>query len=757
MMNLITDPISASRRIKTLFFLACFLFAGFSSLQGDQVVITLKGHLGKEEIAKADAILKEASNGEPQRLIIEVNSTSGNLKDVLEFVKSIYALKAEKRAAVIVYIQENAIGPAAVIPFLADELYISFFVSWGDIPLGSEEILPTNILRNSVRSIISPDHANRPLLNLMAAAMTDPSLQIVDDGGWKIKTGDDFPVISAAGEALVVNHNQLKELGLISGTMSPSSFHSKFELADSKEEETAEPSLAVSQKDFDLELGEHLKFDAKGPNSIGLIQITNKKEAISQSTWIYVKNALDYYKENPPKMIILELNTPGGEVFSAQKISDALKEFDTQYDIPIVAFINNWAISAGAMLAYSCRFITLSKDASMGAAEPVNIGEGGQMVTASEKVNSALRADFANRARFFDRNPDIAEAMVDKDIILVERYGKIIRLNSEDQIRASVANPDVIISAKGKLLTLNAEEMIEYGVADLVIPPEKLQLITAAEKEKGKWPASKMLLFQYSFFQGIPGAEIDLYQMDWKTKLLALLSMPVVSSLLFLGMLLGFYVEINSPGFGFPGSIALLCLFLIILSSFALEAADFLEIILLLVGVVFIALDLFLIPTFGILGVIGVVFFFIGLFGIMLPGIGSIDFELDTQTFNAAGQVFVRRLAWLCGTLVVGVLLIALMGRYVMPSFSGFRRFTLVGHEETSNEGYFAGIDPKTLPQPGSEGEVMATLRPSGKVLIKDGVYDAITFGEILERGTPIVVVSREGSVLVVEKDLKKR
>lgn len=453
--------------------------------------------------------------------------------------------------------------------------------------------------------------------------------------------------------------------------------------------------------------------------------------------------------------MILELNTPGGEVFAAQKISDALKELDTQYNIPVVAFINNWAISAGAMLAYSCRFITVTKDASMGAAEPIQAGEGGKMVTASEKVNSALRTDFANRAGFFDRNSDIAEAMVDKDIILVKRFGKIVRLDNEEQIRTSGPNPDDIITAEGKLLTLSTGEMMEYGVADILLSPTKTEFITEQEQEKGQWPASKMLLFQSPFFKKIPNAVVDLYKMDWKTRFLALLAKPAVSSLLFLGMLIGFYVEINSPGFGFPGSVALLCLFLIVLASFALEVANILEVVLLLVGLVFIALDLFLIPTFGMLGIVGVIFFFIGLFGMMLPGVGAIDFEFDTQTFNAAGQAFIKRLAWLCGTLVVGVIAIALMARYLMPSFKGFQRFVLAGHEETAMEGYIAGLDPSKLPQPGSKGEVMATLRPAGKVLIGDEIYDTITIGEFIEKGTPIVVVKLDGSVIVVDKDLE--
>ena len=85
----------------------------------------------------------------------------------------------------------------------------------------------------------------------------------------------------------------------------------------------------------------------------------------------------------------------------------------------------------------------------MGAAEPLTM-EGQKMEVASEKVNSALRADFANRASFFGRNPHIAEAMVDKDIILVLREGAIVRLDSDDQIHKG-DHPDQVISPKGKL------------------------------------------------------------------------------------------------------------------------------------------------------------------------------------------------------------------------------------------------------------------------------------------------------------------
>lgn len=708
-------------------------------------VVLLEGYLGKEEVKKAEKSIKGIDD---DQIVIILNSSSGDLASVLEFAKTLYAIKAEKGIKVIVYIDQNAVGPAAVIPFVADQLSISYFASWGDIPLGSDDAIPTNLLRNTVRSLISPKINNLQTWEVIASAMTDPGIEVVDQDGWKI--GGKGTVISSFDETLVINHNQMVQLGLVKEVISPLDFRKQFQ--EQKKAEFIDEDVEVKSPELSARLEKAISFDKEGKNVVGLIRVDNKNSQISQATWIYVKSALDYYKKVKPSFIILELNTPGGEVFASQKISDALKEMDTQHDIPVVAFINNWAISAGAMLAYSCRFISVTKDASMGAAEPVFAGEGGKMETAPEKINSALRTDFANRAAFFDRNPDIAEAMVDKDIILVFRHGKVLRLDSDEKIRTKGPSLDEVITTKGKLLTLNAEDLMKYGVADMKLKPSKREIITDAERTSGKWPASKMLLFQEPFFKQIPNAVVDEYQMDWKTRFLSLLSSPAVASLLFLGMMIGFYVEINSPGFGFPGSVGLMCLFMIILSSFALEVANTLELILLLVGVVFIALDLFLIPTFGILGIVGVIFFFMGLFGMMLPGIENVDFEFDTQTFNAAGEVFVQRLAWLCGSLVVAIIGMGLLGRYVLPAFSGFQPLILAGNEESRENGYVAGADPKSLPKPGTKGEVLATLRPAGKVVIGDEIYDAITPGGYIEKGEPIEVVQLDGSVIVVNK-----
>jgi len=734
-----------------LFFMACLCVCQY--LSAEAKVIALRGYLGPEKLQEVDKSIHDSVQRKLDALIFEVDSTSGDLKKVMETVRSVYDLKAAHGFKVIVYIENNAVGPSAIFPFLSDELYVSPIVSWGHIPLGTDEAMSTNLLRSKVASLISESNPHSALLKTVAAGMCDPNLLIVYDKGLRVVAEKDAnvgEVVSGKGQTLILNRNQLSGLHLIESSMTVEAFREKFEPSETKLLKA--PIVEEAVPGLDKSLLEHIKFSETGNNTIGYISIDNRTSAISESTWIYIKGALDYYKKHNPAFIILKLNTPGGEVFAAQKISDELHQIDTQYNIPVIAYIDNWAISAGALIAYSCRYIAAVKDASMGAAEPVIMGEGGEMKSASEKVNSAIRTDFANRARFFDRNSDIAEAMVDKDIILVLRHGKVMKVDNETQIKSKGPDPDRVISPKGKLLTLNAQELLEYGVADMVLPPAKLSPITDAELSTGAWPFSKELLSAQPFLAKIPNAVIDQYKMDWKSRFFAILATPMVSSLLMLGMLMGLYTEFTTPGFGIAGVVGLTCLMLIIISNLSLEIANWLEVVLMLIGVSMILIEIFVFPTVGILAVIGALFFFGGLIAVMLPEIGSVQFEYNTQTFNAAGDEFVRRLAWLSGTMIIAFLLMALMGRFITPKIASFSRLVLTGNEQDASKGYIAGEEPKDLPQSGVFGEVFSTLRPAGKVLIGDRIYDAVTDGSYIEKGERIVVDKLDGSVIVVNR-----
>ncbi len=454
------------------------------------------------------------------------------------------------------------------------------------------------------------------------------------------------------------------------------------------------------------EFSPSIPYNPEGPNPVGYLKI-EKDRGIDQSTYLYVKFALEEFKKKKVPFIVLHLNTPGGEVFASMKISELLHKIDSEDHIPVVAFIDNWAISAGAMLAYSCRYIGTVKNGSMGAAEPVIAGAEGKMESASEKVNSALRAEFANLASYYGRNPWLAEAMVDKDLVVVRRKGEIIKLDGEHLIRPS----DQILSKPGKLLTLNAQQLIDYGVADFAVASA---------------------LTQEPFFANIPQLNLVTYE-NWKVTFFSVLSHPLIASLLMMGLLLGIYMEVQHPVFGFAAILSLSCLCLIVLSAFADHAIHVLEVILLIAGLLLLLIEVFLIPGFGVTGVLGIILMLVGILTLMTPRLPTISLS-----WNFAGEQILERMAYLAAAVIATAILIATLGRRAALKSP----FIL---KESQPE-----VLPSLFPPVGAAGEAFTQLRPSGKVRIDGQLYDAISEREFIEKSAPIIILRQEGNKIVV-------
>ena len=120
-----------------------------------------------------------------------------------------------------------------------------------------------------------------------------------------------------------------------------------------------------------------------------------------------------------------------------------------------------------------------------------------------------------------------------------------------------------------------------------------------------------------------------------------------------------------------------------------------------------------------------------------------------TMTLNAAGEVFIERLAWLSGTFLIGCLILVLLARYLTPKVAVFGKFILKGNEQ---DGYVAVENLKSLPKKGANGKAATTLRPAGKVVIDDILYDAMSAGFLIEKGESITVVGIDGGTLLVTK-----
>lgn len=496
-------------------------------------------------------------------------------------------------------------------------------------------------------------------------------------------------------------------------------------------------SLAGS---LDTDLKEHIHDLEDNKTTIGWIDVP-KDSQINQSTFINIKLSLEDFVKNKASFIILNLDTPGGEVFSAMKISKLLKEFDQNHSIPIVAYINDWAISAGALLAYSCRYIAVMPTSSMGAAAPITVGSSGQMEMAPEKIKSALRSEFANVAVYYGRNPFIAEAMVDDDIILIEDNGVIKKGEPDDKN---------VILQKGKLLTLNASQLMDYGVADFKVVPNKSNIVTAKEKKQGFWPGEKSAVLSQSYLKTLPNPEIITYS-NWRITFFSILSSPVVSSILMMGLVLGFYLEASSSGFGVMGSIAVGCLALILLNSFAVQSIQFLELIFLVSGIVLLLVEVLFIPGFGVIGVIGGILALIGLGLLIIPGLSGVEFfkegfgpiEIDYLLY---------RLVYFAGALILSVILLLILARLFKRKI--FEHSPLIlKSEQNVSEGYVASIDK--MPLVDDEGFTESRHNPSGISYINGIRFHTTSYdGCLIDKGVPIHVKEIKGNKILI--DVKK-
>ncbi len=472
---------------------------------------------------------------------------------------------------------------------------------------------------------------------------------------------------------------------------------------------------------------------------IGYLKIGDK-QPISESTWIYVKTTLDELKKRNPLFILVHIDTPGGEVIACEKIGLELRRLAKTDGIPTVAYIDHWALSGGALVAYNCQFIYVAEGAVMGAATPVLQGAQGKMEIAPEKIISALRADFSSAAQAFGRNEWLAQAMVDADLFVVQQNGEIVSIDPEEEQEG-----DVVVSSPGKLLTLTYQELAEYGVAEGILFPKH------SKSSQSTWPFAQEPLSEEPFFAQYADLQVESPSPSWPVKILAWLSLPAISSILFFGVLVGGYIELQAPGMSWPGAIALFCLCLLGVSSFSLDALNWLELALVGIGVLLICLEVFVIPGFGIPGILGGVCLFVGLILLALPSLSWLGEYLETGAYASQFTELTYRIIGLLAACVAAAIAGALVLRWFASPRA--RKLQIVSYgEQKREEGFEASGGGLNLSLLGKQGEVEMVLRPSGYVRIDNTLYAAQSLGGFVEKGAKVEVIEVRGKSVIVEE-----
>ncbi|GBD88364.1 hypothetical protein BMS3Abin03_02299 [bacterium BMS3Abin03] len=235
-------------------------------------------------------------------------------------------------------------------------------------------------------------------------------------------------------------------------------------------------------------------------------------------------------------------------------------------------------------------------------------------------------------------------------------------------------------------------------------------------------------------------AEVVTVHSNWAEGVVRFLNNPVVSSILIMIGFFGLIAEIKSPGWGVPGTAGLIALTLFFGSSYILELASILEILMFIGGVVLIILEIFVIPGFGIAGISGIILVIVSLF---LSLVGSEPF-FDMDSIS---QAIVQLSTSLLGALI----LIFILAKF-LPKTSVFKRFVLSVEEKTEH-GFVSRPNSKDLV--GAEGIAVTTLRPAGTVEIEGKRIDVVTESEYIEQGKKVRVTEVDGMKIIV-RELKK-
>ena len=438
------------------------------------------------------------------------------------------------------------------------------------------------------------------------------------------------------------------------------------------------------------------------PDTAKVIQF-DMAEDVGPALWIKTQKAFELAQHDSADMILIHMNTYGGAVVDA----DSIRTKILNSTIPVVAFIDNNAASAGALIAIACDKIYMRKGASIGAATVVN--QSGSAMP--DKYQSYMRGIMRSTAEAhgcdtiingpdttfkWKREPQSAEAMVDPDVFIAH------------------------LIDTGKVLTFTANEAISHGYCDGLAEtiPDVLKLV------------------------GRPNAVITEYRPSGLDKTLGWLMNPALQGLLIMAIIGGIYFEMQSPGIGFPSVIAVAAAVLYFAPLYIEGLAAHWEIALFVLGIILIIIELFAFPGFGVCGISGIV---VAIAGMTLALVGNIGG--DVPAIKPDDILKSLLLVIISSTLSIGLCLWISSKFYTATIFGN--RLSLTATQQT-NEGFIA-VDRNLKKYIGQKAIAETVLRPSGKIVVDEHVFDAKSVYGFIEKGSEVDIIGSEAGQLYVK------
>ena len=435
-----------------------------------------------------------------------------------------------------------------------------------------------------------------------------------------------------------------------------------------------------------------------------LVYKFNIMDEIGPATWRITKQSIEKAVEIKADYILLHLNTYGGLVDAA----DSIRTKILNCPIPVYAFIDNNAASAGALISIACDSIYMREGGNIGAATVVHqTGEAApdkyqsymrSMMRATAEAHGAdtIITDKDTTIRWF-RNPTVAEAMVDQSI---EIEG---------------------ITVEGKVLTFTTNEAIKHGFCE------------------GKAKNTDEVLKK----AGITNYKIYQHNVTQFEKFMGILISPYLQGILIMIIIGGIYFELQSPGIGFPIFASLVAAVIYFAPLYLEGIAEHWEIFLFIIGIILLMVEVFVLPGFGVAGILGATF---AISGLVLSLIDNIVFDFE----GASAEPLFRATA-LVLTSSLGSLILSLYLGKKMLTEKGALSVLVLKSTQNKEEG-FIGIDMSMKQFVGRIATAATVLRPSGIIEIDNEQYDAKSIASYIDKGKQVEIISTEAGQLYVRE-----
>jgi membrane-bound serine protease (ClpP class) len=489
-----------------------------------------------------------------------------------------------------------------------------------------------------------------------------------------------------------------------------------------------------------------------------IITITDE---INDITLTSMKRRVDDARRLGASLVVFKMDTPGGLASSALEICTYLKNLT---DVKTVAWVDPSAYSAGSLIALACDEVVMASASKIGDCAPIIISptEGLKELGGTEraKAESPILKEFRDSAHRRHYDPLLCEAMVrlgyeiwwledgaggerrfvlkrDKEELMSEEGS---RWRPVKTIHDPVSGTDIALRQPvvedRDLLTLTQTEALAFGFAKAIVSNER------------------ELRAYYNLVGDIPRLESN-----WAEVVADFLSSPFVRTVLMMLIALGIYAEFHAPGHFVGAGVALVALLIFLGAPYLTGLADVWEILLVSIGLVLLAAEIFVIPGFGVTGILGILLVLVGLIATFVPA--------------EPGPVIIPRMptTWLglkTGMQVVfGGLALAVAAAWVLnkylPRIPGARGLFLApappaidaaaaarSHAVPPPDVFAPPGTAQSVVQRGDAGTALTKLRPAGKALINGHRLDVITEGQMLDEGCPVEVVEVSGNRVVV-------